>query len=137
MCFSCLDTFPNASLRLAGESSDSNPNKGRVEILNNGVWGTVCQHGLDIKGARVVCRQLGFPGVLTVLNTYNPGTGPTLLRKIECSGEEEGIQYCRYSGWRSSSGCSGSQVGVECVGVFSYYCVCPSNHLLNTRLSCN
>ena len=119
VCFSCVDTYPNVSLRLAGESSDSNPNKGRVEILYNGVWGTVCQYGLGFEDARVVCRQLGFPTALTVLNTYDPGTEPTLLENTTCSGEEEGIQYCKNSGWHSGDGCdSDFRVGVECAGVF-------------------
>ena len=122
LCFLCVDTYPNVSLRLAAASSDSNPNKGRVEILYNGVWGTVCQHGLDFEGARVVCRQLGFPAALTVLNTYDRGTGPTLLQLTGCSGEEEGIQYCQHTGWHSGDGCqSTSRVGVECAGVFVVY----------------
>ena len=135
--FLCVDAYPNISLRLAGESSDSNPNKGRVEILYNGVWGTVCQDGLGFEGARVICRQLGFPAALAVLNTYDPGSGPTHLRKTECSGEEEGIQYCQHPGWHSGDGCEHpSRVGVECAGVFVIYIYCSSNHLMNTQLTC-
>lgn len=38
--------------------------EGRVEVLYNGTWKAVCDHGWDRNGARVVCRMLGFPDVL-------------------------------------------------------------------------
>ena len=34
--------------------------EGRVEILCNGRWGTVCDDALGKEEARTMCRQLGY-----------------------------------------------------------------------------
>jgi hypothetical protein len=44
-------------LRLVNGSSE---NEGRVEILINKEWGTIC--GMNIDSARLICRQLGYFG---------------------------------------------------------------------------
>ncbi len=50
--------FPRADdIRLAGADV---PHRGRVEVLMNGQYGTVCDDGFDATAAGVVCRSLGY-----------------------------------------------------------------------------
>ena len=66
-CF-CSHSFPvenssctnvrNGSVRLVDGASLSD---GRVEICNNGQWGTLCNNWWTHYHAKVVCRQLGLP----------------------------------------------------------------------------
>ena len=50
------DTCTQGTIRLQGGSSV----RGRVEICNNNVWGTVCDHLWGTADAHVACRHLGF-----------------------------------------------------------------------------
>ena len=44
-------------MRLAGSGS---PHEGRLEVYNNGEWGTVCDDLFDDVDATVACNSLGF-----------------------------------------------------------------------------
>jgi hypothetical protein len=49
--------FSDVQLRLVGGSS---ANEGRLEMLWQGQWGTVCDDDFYSDAARVACRQLGY-----------------------------------------------------------------------------
>lgn len=46
-----------------------NEYEGNVEILHNGKWGAICDDEWDKNEAEVVCRQLGFPGLVKLTHS--------------------------------------------------------------------
>lgn len=55
-CTVCPHFLESTQIRLVGPS----PYQGRVEILYNGTWGTVCDNGFGPIDSKIVCRMLGF-----------------------------------------------------------------------------
>lgn len=48
---------------------------GRVEVLYDGIWGTVCDDFFGSYDANVVCRALGYDRSLCVSSSARMGTG--------------------------------------------------------------
>lgn len=51
-------------LRLVNGNS---PSSGRLEILSNGLWGTVCSAHFDKADADVACKQMGYNHSIQIL----------------------------------------------------------------------
>ncbi|XP_030844603.1 neurogenic locus Notch protein isoform X5 [Strongylocentrotus purpuratus] len=104
-----------AEVRLAG--SGSSANQGRVEVYINEQWGTVCDNLWGINDADVVCRQLGFPGASGVTRdakTFGAGSGPILLDRVRCVGDETSILDCMKSAIGFHSCLHSDDAGVIC-----------------------
>ncbi|XP_006993900.1 T-cell differentiation antigen CD6 isoform X2 [Peromyscus maniculatus bairdii] len=119
---------------------------GRVEMLEHGEWGTVCDDTWDLEDAGVVCKQLRCGWAVQALAGlhFTPGQGPIHRDQVNCSGTETylwdcpglpGDQYCghkedagvicsEHQSWRLTGGvdsCEG-QVEVQFRGVWSTVC---------------
>ena len=107
----------NTAIRLVGGSSY---NEGRVEILYNDVWGTICSDGWSLNNAIVVCRSVGFSGANTFYATssqYGPGAGPIWLDNVMCDGNESSLARCSHRGINITNSCTHAKdVGVYCSG---------------------
>ncbi|MCI4388669.1 hypothetical protein PGIGA_G00088690 [Pangasianodon gigas] len=91
---------------------------GRVEVLHDGQWGTVCHNDWDMKDAAVVCRELhcGKPVDAPQFGHFGPGSGPIWMVYVRCRGSESTLKDC-WSLGRGESYCGhGGDAGVTCSG---------------------
>ena len=96
---------------------DSNQ-EGRVEVLFNGNWGTVCDDLWDLQDANVVCRMLGY-GVATSAPGnafFGAGDGEIILDDMSCSGEENDLSECDHNGYVNHNCVHSEDAGVVCEG---------------------
>lgn len=77
-------------LRLAGPRGPAG--EGRLEVLYQGRWGTVCDDGFDFHAATVACRQLGYTTAVTWTHsaTYGQGEGRGQVGNGVAGGPGEG-----------------------------------------------
>lgn len=77
---------------------NENPSKcsGRLEILMDDQWGTVCDDYWGINEAEVVCRQLGCGKALSAEGyaLFLQGSGPILVNYMNCTGNEDHFGDC-------------------------------------------
>ncbi|XP_043092910.1 scavenger receptor cysteine-rich type 1 protein M130-like [Puntigrus tetrazona] len=111
----------SVSVRLVNE--DTSLCSGRVEVLHDGQWGTVCDYNWDMTDAAVVCREMSCGEALqaTGYSYFGKGSGK-ILRYVQCKGSESSLKDCRSSGWDDPNRCGNhnSDAGVRCSETINY-----------------
>ena len=111
-------------IRLVGGSNDT---EGRVEVLIQDQWGTVCDDYWNTNDAMVVCRQLGLPaeGAQAVRYAhFGQGDGPIVLDNVRCTGSEAYISDCPNNGLFVHNCAHYEDAGVRCLGMHFKACHC-------------
>ena len=110
-----IDESGNIRAVFTGGVQDTS--RGRVELLINREWHTVCNQGFGFKEANVICYQLGLNGARRVrTGYYGEGSGGMVaFTNRGCGGGESTILDCDLS---LALGCSHAEdVGIECIGM--------------------
>uniref|UniRef100_A0A8C1XRJ7 SRCR domain-containing protein n=1 Tax=Cyprinus carpio TaxID=7962 RepID=A0A8C1XRJ7_CYPCA len=84
-----------SEVRLVGGSRCS----GRLEILHNQMWMSVCDAAFDQQDAEVVCRELDCGAPVKVLGAaaFDKGDTQMWTQEIQCRGNESQIHLCPIS----------------------------------------
>ncbi|XP_039691872.1 scavenger receptor cysteine-rich domain-containing protein SCART1 [Pteropus medius] len=91
---------------------------GRVEVSLDGAWGRVLDDAWDLRGAGVVCRQLGCGEAERAYDAPAPGRGAVrvALSRARCAGTETRLSQCNVSASLLVAAGASRDAGVVCSG---------------------
>lgn len=117
-----LEPPPEVPVRLVGGLS---PASGRLEVFRDAIWGTVCRDFIDETDATLVCKQLGFPGLLSIegIEAYGQGDfGMPIWAEMRCTGTELSVEECTWGDNLGVTGCNHTKdTGIKCqTGRFNF-----------------
>ncbi|XP_050963312.1 scavenger receptor cysteine-rich domain-containing group B protein isoform X1 [Labeo rohita] len=106
----------SARIRLV---SGINSCSGRVEVLYNGTWGTVCDDDWGLSEAAVVCREIGCGDVIEAKDVgyFGEGSGQIWMDDVNCTGNESALSKCKYLEWGENDCDHSEDAGVICQSV--------------------
>ena len=124
-----------ADFRVRLVSKEEFQYKGRVEVEIGGLWGTVSDQGWDMNDANVVCRELGYGGMVGAYSgsLFGPGKGPVWMSDFKCEGSETSLAKCNHNDTRVYRNYHHYRdAGVECYGKKTDFSMCLPVALLSS-----
>ncbi len=111
--------FTLLEVRLVGGSRCS----GRLEILHDQSWMSVCDAVFDQQDAEVVCRELDCGAPVQVLEAAAFVKGDTQMwtQEIQCRGNESQIHLCPTNSSHKHSCSHEYSVGLVCAGLSVFF----------------
>ncbi|KAL4217663.1 Deleted in malignant brain tumors 1 protein-like [Mactra antiquata] len=88
--------------------------EGRLEILYNNIWGSVCDDDFTREAAAVACASMGFEKTGYFYTGGGPPGSVQWLDDIDCTGEETDIAQCMVKTWGASDCDHNEDVWVAC-----------------------
>ncbi|XP_035465549.1 lysyl oxidase homolog 3B isoform X2 [Scophthalmus maximus] len=90
--------------------------EGRVEVLKDNEWGTVCDDRWNLPSASVVCRELGFGSAKEAITgaRMGQGMGPIYMNEVKCLGQEKSIWNCPFKNITSEDCKHAEDAAVRC-----------------------
>uniref|UniRef100_A0ACB8EUX4 Uncharacterized protein n=1 Tax=Sphaerodactylus townsendi TaxID=933632 RepID=A0ACB8EUX4_9SAUR len=101
------------ALRLVGGRSRCS---GRVEVLHQGQWGTVCDDMWGLPDVTVICRELGCGEALAAPGgaIFGEGNKVIWLDDVQCQGGESKLTECLASPWGTHNCRHNEAAGAVC-----------------------
>ncbi|XP_022092671.1 uncharacterized protein LOC110980363 [Acanthaster planci] len=112
-----ITCYEITSVRLVGPQLRDQPHSGRVQVqIDSTTWLDVCENMWDDEDGEVVCRQVGYAGLLNSMRGIgidaNNRTSES-VRDFRCDGEESSLAQCDHNKRR---GCMNG-AGVICYDI--------------------
>ncbi|XP_011408605.2 PREDICTED: deleted in malignant brain tumors 1 protein-like [Amphimedon queenslandica] len=81
--------------------------EGRVEVCENGVWGSVCtRSSSNVRNAYTFCQELGYQGgIVLPSSNFGVSNNPILIYELSCGAFQSNLSNCyqrkypHYYGW--------------------------------------
>lgn len=109
------NSFDPVAIQLA---NGTNRCAGRVEVLYNNTWGTICDESWDLTEAQVVCKQLDCGMAVSAPGGahFGEASDHIWLKKVNCTGTETSLSLCRTTVLEDSSCTHKKDASVVCGG---------------------